>query len=134
MDIATNLESRLTQLRQRYTSSLPERLASIGETLEDCEHGVQDSGTRLNRQFHTLAGTAGTYGLLTIATMAAEGELACERLVGDTIEPLDARYLRYLLDELSVTVACGQNSGQAVEAVFPTNSHPISAESGGRFV
>ncbi|MDP9194096.1 MAG: Hpt domain-containing protein [Acidobacteriota bacterium] len=73
------LENRIRELRQRYAQTLPERLASIARTLIQAGEAMQAGETNipraeLLRQFHTLAGTAGTFGFEDIATLAADAE------------------------------------------------------------
>ena len=67
------LEDRIRELRQRYAQTLPDRAASIGRMLMQAP---QRNITRaeLLRQFHTLAGTAGTFGYEDIAALAREAE------------------------------------------------------------
>jgi PleD family two-component response regulator len=69
-------ELKLLQLRERFTAALPRRIDEIAEALARCE---ADPSTLpdLERRFHSLAGTAGTYGLAEISALSAEGEDAC---------------------------------------------------------
>jgi diguanylate cyclase (GGDEF)-like protein len=69
-------ELKLLQLRERFTAALPRRIDELADALAGCE---ANPGTLhdLERKFHSLAGTAGTYGLNAISELAAEGEEAC---------------------------------------------------------
>ena len=72
------LEERIRELRQRYALTLPDRVASIGNLLTQA--GERNAArVELLRQFHTLAGTAGTFGYQDLATLAWEAEciLSC---------------------------------------------------------
>jgi len=79
------LENRIRELRQRYARTLPDRLASVARTLIQAGETMQAGETiqagetnipraELLRQFHTLAGTAGTFGFEDIATLAGDAE------------------------------------------------------------
>jgi HPt (histidine-containing phosphotransfer) domain-containing protein len=116
-DMTKTLERRLHDLRERFVGSLPERLATMAETLRQCQDGVPQTGGKLDRQFHTLAGTAGTYGLHSIAAAAVDGEDACGQLGGDSIEEFDARYLWSLIEELQYAIAMDAGAGEQRAAV-----------------
>lgn len=65
------VELKLLQLHERFRAALPKRIDEIAEAL--AEHDLP----KLERKLHSLAGTAGTYGLHDIYALAAEGEEAC---------------------------------------------------------
>src|SRR3954454_25348198 len=71
------IESKLLQLRERFAAALPGRIDDLAEAVARCE---ADPATlhHVERAFHTLAGTAGTYGMTTISALAAEGERAAD--------------------------------------------------------
>jgi len=83
------VELKLLQLRERFTAALPRRIDEIAGTLANCEAHLAPLSD-LERQFHSLAGTAGTYGLSAVAELAAEGEAACstDTPVGDYFHAL----------------------------------------------
>lgn len=67
------LEERIKELRQRYALTLPGIVAKICRLmLQPNERSVPRAD--LLHQFHTLAGTAGTFGYEEIATLAWEAE------------------------------------------------------------
>jgi diguanylate cyclase (GGDEF)-like protein len=70
------VELKLLQLRERFAAALPRRIDEIADTLSNCEAQLVPLPD-LERKFHSLAGTAGTYGLAAVADLAAEGEAAC---------------------------------------------------------
>jgi chemotaxis protein histidine kinase CheA len=74
------LEMRIHELRLRFVTSLPHRIAAIREAwMRVPVNGSHAAGmNELQRQLHTLAGTAGTYGLGDIAAVACEAELICD--------------------------------------------------------
>jgi chemotaxis protein histidine kinase CheA len=63
------LEKRIKELRQRYAQKLPGLVAEISTLMM---RKAPRAG--LLRQFHTLAGTAGTFGYEEITTLAWEAE------------------------------------------------------------
>jgi chemotaxis protein histidine kinase CheA len=118
MGMANTLEGRLLDLRKRYVRTLPEKVALIAETLRQCEQGVPESWGELDRQFHTLAGTAGTYGLFGIAAAALDGEEVCAGFGGTAVDDGEVRYLRSLIDEIEGVVAHDLTVDPSTEAFF----------------
>src|SRR5258708_7721865 len=91
MTAATDrLEQAIAGLRERFLRGLPARLDVIDTALQT------STAPDVERGFHSLAGTASTYGLIGIATVAAEGEYLC---AGDLDENA-ARRVAALLDRL----------------------------------
>ncbi len=76
------VEERIRMLRKRFTDTLPDRLAEVRRAwMRLCASPASpEVQHQLARQFHTLGGTAGSYGLMDVAGLAAEGELTCEDL------------------------------------------------------
>ena len=60
-------ETKLAALRHRFEMSLPARLDAIEKALEGDPYEIE-------RLFHSLAGTAGTYGFSAISALARRGE------------------------------------------------------------
>jgi hypothetical protein len=73
--MTTAPHEHLARLRNRFVEGLPDRLLAIEEAMARATAGapLEDS----ERQFHKLAGTAGTYGVEPVASIAAIGELLC---------------------------------------------------------
>jgi diguanylate cyclase (GGDEF)-like protein len=67
MNDLRSAEEKLAALRQRFALSLPGRLDAI-------ETALAGDASELERQFHTLAGTAGTFGFSVISALARLGE------------------------------------------------------------
>jgi chemotaxis protein histidine kinase CheA len=63
------LEERTKELRQQYARTLPRFVAEIGRMMV-----VKVPRADLLHQFHSLAGSAGTFGYEEIATLAWEAE------------------------------------------------------------
>ena len=84
---------------------MPDRIAAIASTLDDCREGGREVTDRLERQFHTLGGTAGTYDLNAVAAAAFEGEEACMELNQFPLESENFTYLTFLVDQLRVALA-----------------------------
>ena len=115
---SARFQARLLELRNRYVQCLPDRVAAIVQTLRECQELGTASGV-LDRQFHNLAGTAGTYGLFAIAATAMEGFDECVDLNGARIEG-DARYLWSVVEELANEVCrSAHNAGAAVVSHVP---------------
>lgn len=96
---ANRFETRLVDLKSRFARSLPGRVEEIAEALRQRQDYDDGKGT-LDRQFHNLAGTAGTFGFLSIAAVATDGfdecaEIGTGRFSGET------RYLWSILEELA---------------------------------
>lgn len=89
------LEERIKGLRQRYARALPGYLAEIRELMVQAS---EVSRAALLRPFHTLAGTAGTFGCVEIASLAweAEGILSsnsASNVSGEELEQLTSRLM-----------------------------------------
>lgn len=100
MQTAQSLEGRLANLTRRYVAGVPDRVASIAESLKSCRRESLEAASMLEHEFHTLAGTAGTYGLLGMSAVAAEGEETCAALAGLPIDDESFTYLTFLVDHL----------------------------------
>ena len=105
MESPTPLERRLLDLKQRFVRTLPDRIAAITSTLNDYRDSRPELINRLEREFHTLAGTAGTYDLPAIAAAALEGEEACMELNQSGPDSGDYTYLAFLVDQLQIALA-----------------------------
>jgi len=88
------IETRLLQLKHRFLAALPQRIEALANAIALCEQEPA-AAPELSRQFHSLAGTAGTYGLVAISALAREGEDAC-----GSLDPDAFHYLRYLVDTM----------------------------------
>lgn len=105
MESSTSLTGRLLDLKQRFVRKMPDRIAAITATLSGYGAGGADVRALLERQFHTLAGTAGTYDLDAVAAAASEGEQACVDLGNSQPEGDDFMYLAFLVDQLHGALA-----------------------------
>lgn len=99
------LKGQLFDLKQRYVQRMPDRIAAIASTLDDCVDGGREPMDWLERQFHTLGGTAGTYGLNAVAAAAFEGEVACVELKESPLDRDSFTYLTFLVDQLRSALA-----------------------------
>lgn len=59
MEPSAALKGQIIELRERFLRKMPARIEAIASTLTACIDGGSDAMDRLERQFHTLAGTAG---------------------------------------------------------------------------
>ena len=115
---ATSFETRLFNLKNKFEQSLPGRVAEIVQTLRQRQvcGGTEDT---LGRQFHNLAGTAGTYGFHSIAAAATDGFDECVEIGSGRIDG-EARYLWSILDELVHAASGDLFRGQAFQLTGAT--------------
>ena len=71
-------QAKLRQLQQRYVATLPQKIDALEQNWEKIKKHPSDSQLYqdLIRGFHTLAGSAGSYGFDTITTLCREIESA----------------------------------------------------------
>ena len=76
-------EASLAALRQEYAASLPGRVAQAHEQLRICRAAPDDIKPlqELHRNLHTMAGTAGTLGLVEVGERARAIEAELDRLL-----------------------------------------------------
>jgi HPt (histidine-containing phosphotransfer) domain-containing protein len=104
MEASPALKRRLLDLKQRFVETMPDRIAAIASTLSDCVAGGGEATDRLERQFHTLGGTAGTYDLHAVAAVAFEGEEACTEPNRSLLDSDYFAYLAFLVEQLRVAL------------------------------
>ena len=107
------LMGRLVDLRGRFIKTVPGRVDAIAATLARCEADFA-AIHQLERQFHTLAGTAGTYGLDSVAITASEAEAVCAEFLETHVNNETFHYLKDLIDQLraaSETVVVANQTG-----------------------
>lgn len=100
MEASATLKRRLSDLRQRFVLTMPDRIAAISATVAECVNSGGAAMERLERQFHSLAGTAGTYDLEAVAAAALEGEEACAQLNQSALDEENFTYLTILVEQL----------------------------------
>src|SRR5947207_3056572 len=81
MGAVASAEERIRALRDRFVGGLTARIDGIEAEL--AQMAKDGSAMGLERLFHTLAGTAGTYVLDRIAELAAQGEEICDDQIVD---------------------------------------------------
>jgi len=102
MHTAETLEIRLADLTSRFARTVPDRVRVIASTLTRDRSDIPEIAPLLEQLFHTLAGTAGTFGLQALSAIAAEGEEVCAALEEGSIDPDSLTYLNFLVDQLRV--------------------------------
>lgn len=105
MESSTSLTARLLDMKQRFVGTMPDRIATITSTLSGYADGGGELRALLERQFHTLAGTAGTYDLDAVAAAAFEGEQACVEIGKSQPDGGDFMYLDFLVGQLHGALA-----------------------------
>lgn len=73
---ANEIAERFAALRGRFVGDLPSRLRMILRSLQQAGRDGADASD-LERLFHTVAGTAATFGLTAVAALALEAEEVC---------------------------------------------------------
>jgi len=104
MEPSAALQGRLFDLKQRFVQTMPDRIAAIASTLADYVEGDGEMTDRLERQFHTLGGTAGTYDLHAVAAAAFEGEEACSEINRSLLDSDHLAYVTFLVEQLRVAL------------------------------
>jgi len=99
--IASRLEQAIGSLRERFLQGLPARLDTIATALE------RPAAREVERGFHSLTGTAATYGLFGIAAVAAEGEQICDH-AGDILDEATRARLSMLVEQLRTVAVTWQ--------------------------
>jgi chemotaxis protein histidine kinase CheA len=94
------LNEKLLVLKNRYVLTVPDRIADIASTLAGWANGGAKTTEQLAMQFHTLAGTAGTYKLMTVAATASEAEETCLEVDHSPLDREDFIYLSFLVKRL----------------------------------
>ncbi len=100
----TSIEAQLAQLRQLYLKELPLRM----ETIKTClgrlhlDNWNPSEAAELHRHLHSLTGTAGTFGLQEISTLAREAERLLQPAAksGDTPAAEHLQLLQSRLEQL----------------------------------
>lgn len=105
MHAVATLKGQLFDLKQRFVQKMPDRIAAIAETLAHYVEGETQAGDRLERLFHTLAGTAGTYDLRAVAAAAREAEEVCAQHNHASLDRETLSYLAFLVDQLRTALA-----------------------------
>lgn len=102
--IAARLENAIDSLRERFLQGLPARLDAITTALE------RPAAREVERGFHSLTGTAATYGLFGIAAVAAEGERICDQ-AGDLVDDATRVQLAILVEQLRTVAETWRRRG-----------------------
>jgi diguanylate cyclase (GGDEF)-like protein len=100
MGAVASIEEKVRLLRDRFVQGLAARIATIDAELGELAGG--GNAMALERHLHTLAGTAGTYGLDRIAEVAAQGEEICSDSVAG---PVAMQSLHAVVADLRAAVA-----------------------------
>jgi diguanylate cyclase (GGDEF)-like protein len=126
-NVSEKLGPKLLVLKERFVEALPQRFDDLSTALERwgsaAEPGLFEE---VERRFHTIAGTAGTYGVVHVAALAAEGEETCAGRA-TTASPDDPAMLGYLRS-LVESMRCAVTSAEPAEETSPT-ADPESTES-----
>ena len=104
MEPSASLKRRLFDLKQRFVHTMPDRIAAIASTLAGCAEDEAEMTDRLERQFHALGGTAGTYDLHAVAAAAFEGEEACSEIKRSLPDSDHLAYLTLLVEQLRIAL------------------------------
>jgi len=100
----------LSFLVPRFLERLDERLRRLDSALETVVDASGEPLETVMRDFHSLAGIAGTYGFPEVTRLARMGELLVERAITErrsvrSTEAAEARVLVHQIDELRLRAA-----------------------------
>src|SRR4051794_10725703 len=104
MEALAVANEKIRALKHRFVQGLPARISAIHDALM-CS-GDGRAASDLERSFHSLAGTAATYGLDSVAALAAEGEEIC---AGAAFDAEALHFLESIVDELRAAVPSEQS-------------------------
>ncbi len=133
MEPLTAIKGQLFDLKQRFVQRVPDRIAAIASTLPGCNDGGRDAMDLLERQFHALAGTAGTYDHNAVSAAAFEGEEACADLDKSPLDSDSFKHLTFLVDQLRSALADDAPAPWSVRTVLTAADAPdvASGKTGG---
>ena len=121
-------KGRLIELKHRFVRTMPDRIAAIASTLAVAAAGDGEATARLEREFHTLAGTAGSYGLNAVGAAAFEGEEACAGLEKSPLDGETVETLTRLIDQLRGALAADAPDhwmARTVLTAAPASDEPL---------
>src|SRR3954471_19077361 len=105
MEALAVANEKIRALKHRFIQGLPARISAIHDAL--ARSGDGRAASDLERGFHSLAGTAATYGLSSVAALAAEGEEICG---GTEFDAEALQFLHSIVDELRAAVPSDDSS------------------------
>ena len=103
------MQLRLNELTERFAGRLPDRITAMSRLLMhvDGETVEPAPAAELERLLHSLAGTAGTFGFTSVASLASQGEALCAG-AGGGLEGENLRKVRSLIRQLAAVVSTRQ--------------------------
>ena len=102
------------ELRKEYISRWPEKRERFDELLRDFGESGPDTLKDLRTEFHRLAGSGGSYGLLAVSEAGSEAEAFLESLLGPeggATEEAPARIRGYVLTLDKLFSEAAKNTG-----------------------
>lgn len=113
MPLSEQEQTELNELKERFRSVLPQRLAIIQACRQQDQPYVGDSLKTLFREVHQLAGTGKAFGFPGISDLAEPAELLLRRLVDGEIGQPGSELLQELTARLEgLCEELMQQSGQ----------------------
>jgi HPt (histidine-containing phosphotransfer) domain-containing protein len=104
------LESAFKTLQVEYLASMPAVLEGLRSDIAGFKAGHQDATDSLKVRLHRLAGSAGSYRLLELSTLAREAE----RWLASSPAPGEADQLESIVDRMAKVVEeVGKRGGGA---------------------
>jgi diguanylate cyclase (GGDEF)-like protein len=112
-----DLDATLKAIEEAYLARLPERLKAIGDRLQQCleQPGAEAPREELARHLHTLAGSAGTFGLRELSMRATDLEIALNDFMKDGGADAD-RFARIAADTRAFLALAMQNPNASLTA------------------
>jgi HPt (histidine-containing phosphotransfer) domain-containing protein len=94
------LEGAFRALQTEYLASMPARLDELRADITGFKGGHRDASDSLKVRLHRLAGSAGSYGLLDLSSLAREAERWLARFPA----PGEADQLETIVDRMAKAV------------------------------
>jgi chemotaxis protein histidine kinase CheA len=104
-----DVEEALRQFRDLFVRTASERAGEMETLLADLREAPGDAAplASLERHFHGLVGTGGTYGFPRVSELAAEGELDCQGVLQRSSAPSSEQLERWGLLVAEIRLALG---------------------------
>jgi diguanylate cyclase (GGDEF)-like protein len=120
------LEQKLQAMRDKFRSSLVDRLADIDQAWQTACDGDEEARVTLHRMAHSLAGSGATFGLAKVSEVSKALERSLETVTAGN-EIANSVEVKDLLDEVRrvITDAAGEEGGATDEDAVTISSRSI---------
>ena len=100
--IEDSVTEQLAQLRNIYVARLPAEFTALNELANGLDKNelVRANLNELHNRLHKLAGSGGTFGLVSLSARARIIEQQIKALLAETFESLDPKTCKQLLTDI----------------------------------